>query len=46
MENTGHDLGFFHDKTLLEVEEYRRQKAARIAAKKEAEQKAKVQVTS
>ena len=24
MENTGHDLGFFHDKTLLEVEEYRR----------------------
>ena len=32
--NTGHDLSYFHEKTLREVAEYKRQKAERLREQK------------
>ena len=32
LNNTGHDLSYFHERTLIEVAEYKRKKAARMAA--------------
>ena len=31
VQNTGHDLSYFHEKTLKEVADYKRQKAARAS---------------
>ena len=32
LNNTGHDLSYFHERTLVEVAEYKRKKAARMAS--------------